>query len=232
MRLTHVSTLNLLFIIFASSSKAVFAEDTVLDENAAVREDFFSFNAGSETFTDVVDIAITVSDENLSILKDHPAWKEWVEFDNLSIAQSTSADAPFSPDKIVASNSAGRIRIKGQSTLFVAGCEGHKNLPYTIKFDDGSFLGMENFYLRTHFNDASQMRDHASNEILRAVGLPHLRTRPVRLFLNGEYSGFYTLMESPEQDYVMQVSRVESGLLVRVCFQTMLTPIAACSFFS
>jgi len=67
-------------------------------------------------------------------------------------------------------------------------------------------LGMENMYLRNHLSDFSYMREHASHTMLKAFGLPYARTRPVRLFLNGEYTGFYTLMEAPTQGYVMQRS--------------------------
>ena len=37
--------------------------------------------------------------------------------------------------------------------------------------------------------------------------MPYLRTRPARIYLNGDYRGFYTVMELPAQAYVMQVSR-------------------------
>jgi len=50
------------------------------------------------------------------------------------------------------------------------------------------------------------MRDHGTHAMLKAFGLPYLRTHPVRLFLNGDYIGFYTLMEAPNQGYVMQRS--------------------------
>ena len=54
--------------------------------------------------------------------------------------------------------------------------------------------------------DPSYMRDYASHYMLRKFGLPYLRCRPVRLYMNGEYIGFYTMMEAPVQGYVMQRS--------------------------
>lgn len=164
------------------------------------------FSLGEGTFTDVIDIVITIAEENMTIIRDHPTWKEWVNFESLSIARSTAADAPFSPDEIVASTGIGRIRTKGQGTLLFVGCQGGKIFPFSIKFDNGPFLGMTNFHLRSNSLDSSYMRDYAANEILRAVGLPHLRSRPARLFLNGEYHGFYSLHEAPDEDYVMQRS--------------------------
>jgi hypothetical protein len=46
------------------------------------------------------------------------------------------------------------------------------------------------------------MRDWASHRMLARFGLPHLRARKVRFYINGERTGFYTLLEAPDQDYV------------------------------
>ena len=61
---------------------------------------------------------------------------------------------------------------------------------------------MEKFYLRNHFGDASYMRDWSMHRMLRRFGLPYLRTRTAKLYINGDYTGLYSLMEAPDQDYV------------------------------
>lgn len=181
--------------------------------------DFFLVN-GTQIFSKVVDIHISVPLESLSMIEEHPAWEEWVPFNYISIfniedtedtgsGEGAPAGAPAVVRDASAISSGGKIRVKGQSTNTVTACIGQKNVPFNIELD-APFLGMENFYLRNHFADASFMRDHASHTMLKAFGLPYLRTRPVRLFLNGEYTGFYTLMEAPSEGYVMQVSSVVS----------------------
>ena len=50
--------------------------------------------------------------------------------------------------------------------------------------------------------DGSYMRDWFMHRALARFGLPYLRTRHVRLFINGEKVGIYALMESMVQDYV------------------------------
>jgi len=164
-------------------------------------EDFFSLSCDNDNcaYSKVVDISITVPNEGMIIINNHPAWEEWVSFDGLSISNANN-------DTFVSSSSGGgRIRVKGQSTNTITTCLGYKNTPFNIEFDT-PFLGMVNMYLRNHLTDYSYMREHSAHTMLKAFGLPYLRTRPVRLFLNGNYIGFYTLMEAPSQGYVMQRS--------------------------
>lgn len=107
-------------------------------------------------------------------------------------------------------------------------CYGLPNVPFQIEFDT-PFMGMEIVYLRNHLGDPSYMRDYASHFMLRRFGLPYLRSRPVRLFMNGEYVGFYTLMEAPVQGYVMQrsfgVFQPEDTALYKVKTQVAQCPI-------
>jgi len=158
------------------------------------------FDMESDAFGKVVDIDIAVGAESLDVIENHPAWETWVSFDGMSI--TTTGDEDSSP---LAVSSAGRIRVKGQSTNTIPACLGLRNLPFNIRFDT-PFLGMENFYLRNHLGDFSYMRDHAAHVMLKAYGLPYVRSRPARVFINGVYTGFYTLMEAPTQAYVLQRS--------------------------
>lgn len=153
-------------------------------------------------FSGVVDVDISMDDESRAMIADHPAWEEWVPFTGLSVS-ATQGDATDDDGSVVSGG--GKIRTKGQSTLLITACTGSPNVPFQIEFD-APFLGMETVYLRNHMGDFSYMRDHASHVMLKAFGLPYLRTRPARVFVNGEYVGFYTLMEAPTQGYVMQRS--------------------------
>jgi len=66
-----------------------------------------------------------------------------------------------------------------------------------------TLFGVQTAYLRTHLGDASKVREWTMHRMLARFGLPHLRTRHVRFFVNGILLGFYTFMEAPDQDYVM-----------------------------
>jgi len=105
--------------------------------------------------------------------------------------------------------SPGRIRPKGQSTLYLGTCS-DKSIPYSIDFDyydtNQTLFGVQRAYLRTHIGDPSFVREWAQHRMLARFELPHLRTRKVRYFVNGDYVGLYDLLEAPEQDYVFQRS--------------------------
>jgi len=183
----------------------VFTEPVSREEKLRVQNEagevFFRAHQDDETFGRVVDVYVTVPEDSLAIIEDHPGWEEWVPFDAFSVSNADEEAA----DAIAASIGGGRIRVKGQSTNTMTACMGLRNVPFNVEFDT-PFLGMENVYLRNHLSDFSYMREHASHTMLKAFGLPYARTRPVRLFLNGSYTGFYTLMEAPTQGYVMQRS--------------------------
>jgi len=154
----------------------------------------------SQIFDKVIDINVYIDEESLSIINDNPTYEEYVPFTDLTVSNSQS-------NNVIITNSTGggKIRTKGQSTLYLPACVGLKNVPFQIKFNE-PFLGMETVYLRNHFLDQSHMRDYGSHLILKEFGLPYMRVRPVRLFINGQYIGFYTLIEAPTQGYVMQRS--------------------------
>jgi CotH kinase protein len=76
-------------------------------------------------------------------------------------------------------------------------------VPYQLKFDPlETLFGVERMYLRIHFLDATYMRDWAMNRMLARFGLPHLRTRKLRFYINGDYIGFYSAVEAVDQEYV------------------------------
>lgn len=96
--------------------------------------------------------------------------------------------------------------LTGQSTNYLATCMDTLAVPFVIDVDHTNktqrLFGMERFYLRNHYTDNSYMREWSIHRMLARFGLPHLRARKVRLFLNGIYHGLYTLMEAEEQEYV------------------------------
>lgn len=187
----------------------VYTKPMTLEEKLRVQNDagadFFLENNEQQTFSKVVDIRVSMDEESMSSIDDHPAWEVWVPFNELYISNTGGNSSIDDDGSSVVSSGKGKIRVRGQSTNTVTVCIGFKNVPFGIQFNT-PFLGMETMYLRNHLSDASFMREHASHSILKAVDLPYLRTRPARLFLNGNYTGFYTLMEAPTQGYVMQRS--------------------------
>ena len=179
---------------------------TQFKEADEARLDFFSMEGD---FGPVIDMDFTMGEEELSIIQDHPGWEEWTTFDGLTVTTAGDESAT-----VVASSGSGNIRVRGQSTNTMVTCLGAPTKPFLIRFGS-PFMGMEEIYLRNHYSDPSYMRDHAAHVMLNAFGLPHLRTRPARVSINGEYIGFYTVMDTPATGSFLQVShRVVFGVCV------------------
>ena len=99
------------------------------------------------------------------------------------------------------------MRPRGQSTLVYPICMAEGAIPFKLDFASTNatqtLFGVETAYLRTHLLDPSHMQEWVMHRMLARFGLPYLRTRHVRFFVNGQQLGFYTLMEAPDQDYVI-----------------------------
>jgi len=173
-----------------------------LQEQNEAGEDFFIDGmdpaGSSDVFSKVVDIHIEMDAGSLTSITDHPTWQEDLSFTQISVSNSDN-------DTVISTGGAGKIRTKGQSTLSGTACFRLKNVPFVVKFNS-QFYGMKTAYFRNHLSDMSYMREYGAHVMLKKFGLPYIRTRPIRLYFNGDYIGFYTMMEAPDQPYVMQRS--------------------------
>jgi len=70
-----------------------------------------------ETFGKVVNIDITIPEESLSTIQDHPAWETWVSFDGLSISNIGSTTKMASSSVAVGSALRVNLRIRSQPVL-------------------------------------------------------------------------------------------------------------------
>lgn len=167
-----------------------------VDNNKAA-ESFFSMKGDMGA---VVDINVTIGEEELKMITEHAGWEEYTPFETFTIGSSAEKS-----QKVVTSESAGDIRVRGQSTNTITTCLGFQNKPFLVRFNS-PFMGLDSIYLRNHLGDKSFLKDHAAHVMMDAFGLPAMRTRPAQLYINGEYIGFYTIMEPPTSGAYMQVS--------------------------
>ncbi len=66
------------------------------------------------------------------------------------------------------------------------------------------FLGLKSFLLRNNTQDATGMRERVSMQFFRRMGLKAIREAHARLFVNGEYAGLYTILESQDKDFLLK----------------------------
>ena len=142
---------------------------------------------------DVVDLEITMEAD-----KEKTMWEEQSFEMYHSVKTFKVGDEELS--------SGGRMRPRGQSTLAIATCFDIKTIPFLLDFtskdNTQTLFGVEKMYLRHHMSDLSYSREWTMHRLLARSGLPHLRTRAVRLYINTEYIGLYEAMEAPDQEYV------------------------------
>ncbi|CAB9516486.1 spore coat protein CotH [Seminavis robusta] len=151
----------------------------------------------------VLDLRLVMVEDDYSYLLQNASYEVYRPF------QSATVTVRDKPDQVVlALNSPGRVRPKGQFSLYMPLCIGTSNFPFQLDFSDTNssqtLFGAERVYLRSHFGDNSYARDWAYYRMAARFGLPHLRARKVRFFINDQVHGFYTLLEAPDQAYVFQ----------------------------
>ena len=154
---------------------------------------------------DVLDLKLVMEEEDyLYTLEEHPWHEVYRPFTSGQLLQRSDGT------EILSFTSPGRLRPKGQSTLYFPICLGVPSIPFSIDFDDTNpeqtLFGARRVYLRNKLSDRSYMREWTFHRMLARFGLPHLRTRTVRFFLNDQYIGLYDLMEAPDSDYVFHRS--------------------------
>jgi spore coat protein CotH len=80
------------------------------------------------------------------------------------------------------------------------------------------FLGLKSFVLRNNTQDASNMRERVSMLFFRRLGMRAPREAHARLFINNEYSGLYTIVESIDKTFLKKNFLEDSGHLYEYKF--------------
>jgi len=78
---------------------------------------------------------------------------------------------------------------------------------------DREFLGLKQAVLKNDLTDPSNMHERISMLLMRRMGIPAPREASARLFVNGEYSGVYTLIEGVDKDFLKRVFGENDGYL-------------------
>jgi len=153
-----------------------------------------------DAFEHIVDLQIDMEEADFEDMMAHRMRRTYKPFKSARVLSRSTGE------KLLTLSSPGRIRTKGAWSLMYASCVGFDAVPFSLDFDsiDSSqtLFGTGTVYLRNHIADLSYMREWAQHRMLARFGLPHLRTRKARFFVNGALLGLYDLMEAPTQEYV------------------------------
>jgi hypothetical protein len=76
-----------------------------------------------------------------------------------------------------------------------------------------TFLGLESVVLRNNTQDPSNMHERLSMLLFRRMGLPASREAHMKLFVNNEYVGLYTIVESLDEPFLKRTFGEDTGYL-------------------
>jgi hypothetical protein len=77
------------------------------------------------------------------------------------------------------------------------------------------FLGLKSFILRNNTQDASNLHERLSMLLYRRLGVPASREAHTKLFVNDQYAGLYSIVESVDKDFVKRNFGEDTGYLFK-----------------
>jgi spore coat protein CotH len=86
------------------------------------------------------------------------------------------------------------------------------------------FLGLKSFVLRNNTQDNTNLHERLSMLLFRRVGEPASRETHTKMFVNDEYAGLFTIVESVDKDFLKKNLGEDSGYLYKYDYPVDGTP--------
>jgi spore coat protein CotH len=142
------------------------------------------------------DVLLTVNSSDWQTLKDH-----YLE------------DTYYPADFRWRSNVVRNVGIKSRGTGSRSGTKPGLKVDFAHYTSDQNFLGLKSIVLRNNTQDPSNMRERIGMLLFVRMGLPASRESHARLFINGEYSGLYTIVEPLDKAFLRHTWGSDAGYL-------------------
>lgn len=154
---------------------------------------------------EVVDVSITVSEDDWNSLLENATAKEYV-----------SADITLNGDLF---SSVG-VRTKGNSSLTQVASSDSDRYSLQLnpnKYVDGqSFYGLDTLAINNIVSDTTYMKDDISYDIMEYLGVPTPLRNYAKVTVNGEYYGFCLLLERYDNTFLDRTYNSTTGELYNV----------------
>jgi spore coat protein CotH len=105
------------------------------------------------------------------------------------------------------------VGIRSRGTGSRSGTKPGLRVDFDRYINDMRFLGLKSFVLRNNVQDASNLHERLSMLLFRRMGLPASRQAHARLFVNNDYVGLYTLVESVDKGFLQRAYNQDNGYL-------------------
>ena len=86
------------------------------------------------------------------------------------------------------------------------------------------FLGLKSFVLRNNTQDMTNLHERLSMQLFRRMGADASRETHAKMFVNDEYVGLFTVVESVDKDFLKRTLGEDSGYLYKYDYPSDGTP--------
>ena len=112
------------------------------------------------------------------------------------------------------------IGIRSRGTGSRSGVKPGLRVDFDRYTTDQKFLGLKSFILRNQTQDASNMHERLSMLLFRRLGLPASREAHTKVFINNQYDGLYTIVESVDKTFLQETFNENDGYLYKYDYPT------------
>src|SRR5215471_14255014 len=131
----------------------------------------------------------------------HDVWIDLDPNDWASLKQHYLEDTYYTAKLTVGLSAASNIGIRSHGSG--SRSPEKPNLDVNIgKYKHQTIAGLSYFVLKANNQDPSMMHENVAFQLYRKMGLPAPREAPVRLYINGQYFGFYTVLDHQDEAYL------------------------------
>jgi len=136
--------------------------------------------------------------------------RDW-EALKLDYLSNTYYPCDFRWDSLVVRN----IGIRSRGTASRSGVKPGLRVDFNRYAADQTFLGLTSFVLRNNTTDRTSMHERISMQLFERMGIPAPREAFTKLFVNGEYAGLYSIVESPDKNFLWRTRNENAGYLYK-----------------
>ena len=116
------------------------------------------------------------------------------------------------------------IGIRSRGTGSRSGIKPGLRVDFDRYVTDQKFLGLKSFVLRNNTQDASNMHERLSMLLFRRMNLLAPREAHTKLYINDQYVGLYTLVESTDKPFLKRALGEDDGYLFKYDYPSDGTP--------
>jgi hypothetical protein len=110
------------------------------------------------------------------------------------------------------------IGIRSRGTGSRSGVKPGLRVDFDRYVTDQKFVGLKSFVLRNNTQDASNLHERLSMLLFRRLGRPASREAHTKLYINDQYAGLFSIVESVDKSFLKRTFNEDEGYLYKYDF--------------